>query len=48
MFPYRFTYFEKLVFDNKQKFIKEILKDKNAKYLVDVNGNHPLSYALKR
>ena len=46
--PYGYTFLEKLVFDGKIDLITEAIEDHNMKYITDIYGNNPLTYALKR
>ena len=45
--PYGYTFLEKLVSDGKIELIKEAIYDSNMIYITDINGNNPLTYALK-
>jgi len=46
--PYGYTFLEKLVFDGNIDLIISVIKDSNMKYVTDIYGNNPLTYALKR
>lgn len=45
--PQGFTFLGYLAYNNKQAFMKEALKYQ-PKYLRDINGNFPLTLALKK
>jgi hypothetical protein len=46
--PYGYTFLERLVFDGKIDLIIAAIEDSNMKYVTDIYGNNPLTYALKR
>jgi hypothetical protein len=48
IYPYGYTFFQYLVFIDRQDLIKEAIKNYEITYIRDIVQNTPLKYALKR